>query len=209
MIRRTVVGVLLVTVLAGCGDDGGSGAASRPTTVPPSSPAASATASDASDASVGVTLTWSPGESSGTAPAGRYPNLPQSELPELAGYEYVPLQQSEQLEPPPIAHPPAIEAVALAAVAKRGDPMPGASVEVVRLKRGLADDELDGVVTRMAKALGGDEPKTSRLEGETVRTVGGLPVAAVVFHRGDDVVLVFSPDAAEARRIATAYLAAT
>jgi hypothetical protein len=152
---------------------------------------------------------------------GRYPELislagvpalPVSELPVLPGYTYPQARQVGPIQIPAFADPPVVAGVLLEGVA-RGEGMPVASIELLRLQPGLTGPELDGVVARLAFAMRG-ELTTSTYGGTPVHTVLGLAalwlrMSVVVFRRGDDVVLVFSPNADTAWEVAAAYLDAT
>ena len=140
------------------------------------------------------------------------PTLPVSELPALPGFTYPSSRQLGPVQIPAIADPPVVAGVLVQPVGRDGG-MPTASIELLRLEPGLTEHELDGVVTRLAYGLGG-EWSTSTYGGMPVHTVLGLTalwltLAAVVFRRGDDVVLVFSPNADTAWEVAAAYLEAT
>jgi hypothetical protein len=138
--------------------------------------------------------------------------LPLSVLPVLPGFTYVKSRQIGPHRLPAITDPPAVSGIALAPVA-RGGGMPSATLELVRLETGLSESELDGVVARMAAGMGASV-SVSTYGSTPVHTVLDIRVlmlqmSAVVFRRGDDVILVFAPNADEAWAIAAAYLDAT
>lgn len=145
-------------------------------------------------------------------PLSGVPQLPVSALPVLPGYTYPSARQIGPIQIPAIADPPVIVGVLCEGVA-RGDELPLATIELLRLQPGLTEPELDGVVARLAAAVGG-EPSASTYGGTPVHTVLGLKalwlrMSVVVFRRRDDVVLVFSPNADSAWEVAAAYLDAT
>jgi hypothetical protein len=91
--------------------------------------------------------------------------------------------------------------------------MPLGAIELIRLAPGLTTPQVDGVVARMAVALGG-ETSQSGYGRTAVHTVLGVSMgfavlSAVLFHRGDDVVIVYAGDADTAWDVAAAYLDAT
>jgi hypothetical protein len=139
------------------------------------------------------------------------PPLALSALPPLSGgYSYLEAPAvGDPVQPPKRPTQAPVRGFTTVGVSKGSTPPAVASLELIRFDPSLASSPvLDEVATEQAQALGKGESKT--IDGVTVRRVAniqGMGVNGVVFRRGTDVVLIFSPEAAEASAIAAAYLA--
>jgi hypothetical protein len=207
MKRLPIVALLgAVAVVAGC-TSGSSETSEAPTGTGSGGPASAGAAASATAVAEAT-------ESGSGSSASALPPLAVSELPRLSGsYSYLETApDSDPVRPPKIPTQAEIRGFVIVPVAKGSAPGATASLEVLRFDAGLASSPvLDEVVTEEEQFMGNGKPgKASTVDGVAVRTVSnlqGMGITGVVFRRGADVVIVFSPEPAEARAVAAAYLA--